>query len=479
MSGLIIFILLFSIYANILFYGNSYGLNGILYCIPLLVFSIVVLRKHKKINNKWGLLFLIPIILLSMSFMFYNTIFTKLNIIVIPILFWLMYIYLIKPTFKLNDLILDVLRMIFNRFNPTFINNFFNVVSFRIKQRIKLKNESKKKLISLLVVIPIVLVILVLLITADVQFKKIFNGIIKCLNNFNLYKSSIRLILIFFHFMFMGSFINYLLYKYDKEKSIKNSSFEIDSYTIKLLLILLNVIYVVFDIIQIRSLFLHHVGNGITYSEYARTGFFQLMFVSIINIIILLFSKKSKECSLVKHLSSLLVLLTFVIICSSFYRMYMYDMAYGYTILRLLVYVTLITETILLIPTFIYIYNSKVRIFKYYMIICLTVYVLINVYSIDKIIARNNINRYDNKQKVDIKYLVNLSYDDIPELYDFYSKVDDKSIKKEIKDLVCNKYYINDGYSVNRIVFKKDNNIFEYNYNRNKAYKVLEKFRCK
>jgi hypothetical protein len=102
-----------------------------------------------------------------------------------------------------------------------------------------------------------------------------------------------------------------------------------------------------------------------------------------------------------------------------------------------------------------------------------------NVYSIDKIIAKNNIDRYDRTNKVDVTYLVvDLSYDDIPELVEFYSKVDDETIKSDIKDLVCDKYADEDRSIVYKWLYREDKNIFEYNYSRNKAYKLFDKFEC-
>ena len=479
MLNLVVYILLFSIYTNILFFENANGLNWLLYSIPLLILSIVVLAKNKKIKKKSGLLFIIPILILSASIFLYNNVFTKLNVVIIPILFLMMYVYTVRPTFRLKELLLDLIRLIFKKFYPTYLRNFTNLVSLKIK-KLRVKKEFKKRLLSVIIVIPIVLIIMALLVTADMQFKNLFGFIFDSFKDFSILKLFIRIVLITIMFIFFGSFLNYLSYGYPNEDRPEESKFRIEPFTIKLLLVVLNVIYIVFDVIQVQSLFLHQVGSGIVYSEYARTGFFQLMFVSVINIGILLISKRSKkECLSIKNLSALMVALTAVIICSSFFRMYMYDTAYGYTVLRLIVYATLITEAVLLIPTLFYIYNSKVKILKHYLIICLFAYTLMNVYSIDKIIAKNNIDRYDRTNKIDVVYLaVDLSYDDIPELVEFYSKVDDETIKSDIKDLVCDKYADEDRSIVYKWLYREDKNIFEYNYSRNKAYKLFDKFEC-
>jgi len=66
-----------------------------------------------------------------------------------------------------------------------------------------------------------------------------------------------------------------------------------DNFTIKVILGTLNVVYVVFCAIQIQSLFMKHV--DINYAQYARQGFFQLMIVSLINLVMILIAKKSEK----------------------------------------------------------------------------------------------------------------------------------------------------------------------------------------
>lgn len=114
--------------------------------------------------------------------------------------------------------------------------------------------------------------------------------------------------------------------------------------------------------------------------------------------------------------------------------MYMYESEYGYTLLRLLVYITLITEVILLIPTIIYITNSKFNIIKHYMVILISIYTIINFINIDYIIAYRNVNRYLKKEDIDIYYLMNNHTDNIPVLIDLYNETDDLKIKQTLKN---------------------------------------------
>ena len=48
MEGLIIYILLLSIYNCVLFYGKNLGINVLLFNIPLLIFMIKVLKIIRK-----------------------------------------------------------------------------------------------------------------------------------------------------------------------------------------------------------------------------------------------------------------------------------------------------------------------------------------------------------------------------------------------------------------------------------------------
>lgn len=467
MIDLVIYIFLICIYNSILFFGKKYGLNVILFNVPLLIFIAYILKKNKKINNKRGLLFMIPILLLSISYLIYDNMFFKIfNVLVIVLLFALTYLYTIKNTSRISEIILDIIKLIFMPL--TYIGRFYRVVITKINNILKLSDSNKSKVKSIIIVIPIVIVVLLLLTSADMIFNNIFSNMFKFTKNISIGRIIGRTISILILFTYLGSSINYILFDYSKEKPESVKETKIDNFTIKLLLSVLNIVYILFDFIQIRSLILHQGLSNINYAEYARSGFFQLMFISVINIIIILISKKTKEDTKYnKVMSILMILLTFIIIVSSFLRMYMYEQAYGYTLLRLLVYVSLITETILLIPTLVYIINPKVKILNYYISIIVTVYTLLSLCPVDYFIAKNNINRYYKTNKIDIDYLVNFSTDNIPLLCDVYNDLDFKKDYKKDKF----KRYLKYMYKYN-----KSDSIFEYNISRKKATKVLKEF---
>lgn len=462
----LLYVLLICIWNSILFFNKNLGINVILFMIPLIGLLLYILETNKKIKNKYGLLWFIPIILLSFSYLIYDNHFFKLmNICIIILCFLLMYIYTMEPTYKINEVFRQVISLLFEPFNC--IGNVYRLVQGRLTKTFKISENRKRKLKSIFIILPVVFIVLVLLSSADRIFHDIFSNFFALFDNFSFDNLFYRILGILILFTYLGATINYLLFQYTDKKIEQKETWKIDNYTIKLLLTVLNIIYIVFDFIQIRSLLLHQVSMNISYAEYAREGFFQLMFISLLNLIILLISKCNKEKekgNYTKIMSILMVLLTLVIIISSFFRMYMYESTYGYTLLRLLVYITLITEVILLIPTIIYILNPKVKIIKYYMVIMITVYVIVSLSPVDYIIARRNINRYYETNKIDIDYLKNGSTDNIPLLIELHNHVEEELLQEELEDYFT---YMYDQ--------RKRNGFQEYNISKEQAIKQIEK----
>lgn len=449
MKKYLIYILLLCIYNSILFYGKQLGISVLLFNIPLLIGLYYIYKKNDLLNNKKGLFFSIPIIILSMNYLLYdNEIFNLLNIPVISCLFVLMHLYTINPAFKLGDLFNKFFSLIFEPL--TCISNIFGLLKPKDK-KIKSNEKGKKVITSILIIIPIIFLILILLSSSDVIFGSIFTKLFKILAKIKISNTIFnligRLIIITILFFYISAVINYIMFQYKKVKEVTTNN-TVDNFTIKLLLITLDIIYIVFDIIQIKSLMLHSISMDITYASYARRGFFQLMIVSLINLIIILISKKVKtENDKTITISSLIMIfLTLIIIISSFMRMCMYENAYGYTFLRLMIFITLITEVILLIPTILYILNKRHNIVVSYITILITAYSIINLLDINCIIARRNINRFEKSNKIDIYYLMNYSSDNYKLLENLYNETDNKKVKNSLEEYIKNVTFKTDGF---------------------------------
>ena len=411
-----------AIIQSILFYGKEIGIS-------MLIFSIIgnglisyILIRKNRIKNKKGFFLILPIILLSSTyFIFANTTFYIANIFIIIILNLMMYAIAITPKNYLRGYIVNSFELLKNAI--TGCKEGIDYTKEKSKENIKIQNKIekdnvKKIAISLLIVFAVVGVVIGLLISADSIFANIFENIANVFKNINIsstLKFVIRLVLIVVAYILILSFILKLNKEYNyqaKELKTNNNKY---AFTIKLLLIALNIVYLVFCFIQIESLFAKiNIDTDFNYASYARTGFFQLMFVSFINFAVILLSNKfneNKEKS-IKILNLFLVIFTIIIALSSMYRMYMYQTEFGLTYLRMFVYIILITEILTFVPITIYIFYEKFDFMKCSFVICICIYCTINFINIERIIVDTNVNRTSSTRGIDYEYICSIASED-------------------------------------------------------------------
>lgn len=110
-------------------------------------------------------------------------------------------------------------------------------------------------------------------------------------------------------------------------------------------LIVLNVLFLSFVAVQLTVLFAGHDHvlrtSGLTYAEYARQGFWQLLAAAVLTLVVLQGAtlvadpRTRTEHVLLQALRGLLSALTIVIVASAFHRLRLYESAFGLTRLRL------------------------------------------------------------------------------------------------------------------------------------------------
>ena len=396
--------LLLSILMSILFWHREPGISVVLFIVPTLLVIYFNLKQSQKIKNKKGIYWCIPIILLSLTyFIFNNTLFQGLNIPIILALIIIMCMDMTETQLSETRFIRNVVSKIFKPFS-----NFKKVLgTVKVKEKIKEEKQNekivfiKKLLKSLIIAIPLLLIVISLLSEADSVFENIFHEIP---NYFSKLFSSVtaidifwRIIWIIFNFFYISSFILMFVNEEKKQetKIEKDKAQKISTFTQNTILVSLNLIYLIFSIIQFKYLFINAGKTAdFDYAQYARTGFFQLMMVSLINFGILKIGKVEQKEKLNTILKITMIVFTLVIIISAIFRMYLYEQAYGYTYLRLFVYFILATEILILIPITMNLLGKNLNTFKISLEIIVTMYVILNLINIDSIIASKNINRY-------------------------------------------------------------------------------------
>jgi hypothetical protein len=162
---------------------------------------------------------------------------------------------------------------------------------------------------------------------------------------------------------------------------------------------------------------------GLTYAEYARQGFWQLLAVTLLTLLVLAVAARvarretTSDRLWIRILLGLLALLTLLIVASALHRMSLYEQTYGFTVLRLLVgvcegWLGLVFALILL---------AGVRLQASWLprvAVAAGVLALVGLVAVnpDGLIAEQNVSRYQSLHRIDLNYLETLSADAVPAL---------------------------------------------------------------
>lgn len=313
----------------------------------ILVSSTILVMKNDDINKK-SFYLLIPIILIIFSnlilILLKGTLDENneiLNIIVLPILISIYLFSLINKNYKIALVNIPLMFKIFPRYL------FRNLKFLKIKTNREKTNKILNAVFGIIVGIVFSIVILLLLMSADDYFNKFVS---KAFISINFDFSKIMQFVIFFIIIFSIG-VNLIRNRYIVMK--ENKTRKIDHTIIISMLSVINLVFVLFLISEISKLcgnFLQ-IPNGYIYSSYAREGFFQLLFVTIINFSIILYliykTNVIKENKIIRNLVLILIAFSVLLIFNSYYRMFLYIGKFGFTNLRLQVILFLLMELIL------------------------------------------------------------------------------------------------------------------------------------
>lgn len=313
----------------------------------ILVSSTILVMKNDDINKK-AFYLLIPIILIIFSnlilILLKGTLDENneiLNIIVLPILISIYLFSLINKNYKIALVNIPLMFKIFPRYL------FRNLKFLKIKTNREKTNKILNAVFGIIVGIVFSIVILLLLMSADDYFNKFVS---KAFISINFDFSKIMQFVIFFIIIFSIG-VNLIRNRYIVMK--ENKTRKIDHIIIISMLSVINLVFVLFLISEVSKLcgnFLQ-IPKGYIYSSYAREGFFQLLFVTIINFSIILYliykTNVIKENKVIRNLVLILIAFSVLLIFNSYYRMFLYIGKFGFTNLRLQVILFLFMELIL------------------------------------------------------------------------------------------------------------------------------------
>ncbi len=304
----------------------------------------------------------------------------------------------------------------------------------------------RRVLLALVIALPAAGILIGLLSSADMVFslgtKQLYDSF---MSFFNFHAIPVMLWGILAGLYLFGTVYLSLAPATDDEEAEDRLPIRGDVMVINIILSVILFVYTLFVIVQFKYLFAGAVlPQGLSYTEYARKGFFELLALTGVNIAAILAvthltkTKTGSWVKLTRILCHYLCAVTVVLLISSFYRMLLYTGDDGLTRLRLFVLGFLIFEAFGLVLTFFYIAKPKFNISLCYLVIALSYYTVLNLVPTDYIIAKNQVDLYLGGQREDIQYVYTLSPDIAPALLYLDENTDNEGEKIFLKTFLKN-----------------------------------------
>lgn len=294
---------------------------------------------------------------------------------------------------------------------------FLDAKDYFNRQKGKSRSTVWYGFLGAVIALPVLVVVVALLSGADAVFRKLMEELLDGIRFDNLFRICFRI-----GFLFMASYmlLSYLCKrKISEEVKDKRTGEPMIAITMNALL---TMVYLVFSVIQIVYLFMGNMQlpEGYTYATYAREGFFQLLAVSILNLVLVLIGLgRFKESKILKGILTLMSACTFIMIASSAMRMLIYIHYYDLTFLRILVLWGLTVLFVLFVGIMIQIFKEKFPLFRYSVVVVSVLYLVLSFSHPDLIIAYVNVtaeNESTEGHYCDYDYLAGLSADAAPVL---------------------------------------------------------------
>lgn len=258
-------------------------------------------------------------------------------------------------------------------------------------------------LIGLLISVPILLFVFPLLISANEAFRAFVENIVKnFLEKFGEFfvKCLLSCGLIFL----VLSFFYALRYKKSEKVSLDYKRYAsmpaAVSVTTLIVLIVIYITYLTVQFSDFLSAFEKLTEKSAYYAYYARSGFFELSWVAIINLCVLgffmFFTKRHtlKISWFFRMVSTIMSVLTLLLIASAFFKMVLYVDQYGLTILRVFTSWFMVFIALVFVYLIVRSFSKKFRLLRCVAVTAFIMYLMLNLANTDYLIASYNIEKY-------------------------------------------------------------------------------------
>lgn len=401
-------------------WGKKPGLGFLFYVILALTGFISIAIAKKQLRQPKALFLLIPILVLCLDVFVYNNLITTL--LSRPLVLVLMILFAVLSTYD------NVQKHKFSFLKIPFFGNAFLMFSKvgQVFRDLFVWRESKTQIyrkiaLGILIALPLLYFFTVLFLSADEVFAESLKNLFAFSFDGEIFA---RIIRVSFLSVFLASLF-YVTVGCEHVLGEKNISVKkLDSVIVSVVLLLVNALFALFVFFQIKYLFGNAefvLKSGLTFAEYARTGFFELVWVLILASLVVLAVYRSlvfhHQHWIIKLLLIVLTAQVFVVAVSALKRMNLYQSEYGFTISRLYVEWFIYFVCFLLVVTAAGLalrlqFRNLFYAFLAIGVVAITVVCSLNV---DLMIAKKNITLSINQGKeLDIIYLSGLSLDIAP-----------------------------------------------------------------
>jgi len=467
----------------LLFYKAWVGWNVLLYSALIIALLIIVMSKlTTKIKTGTKFYFAAVIMLGISSALTSNDVLLFFNIIAILILLdiSLLHQFYDVEKWEFARHFGKMIGMVFGSIASIWMP-FADSLNFFKKTRV-LKNDLFRNIvIGIVISLPILYITTALLSSADLLFGSLANNVFKAVFSADIFWIGCMVV--------FGMLASYCILCASVSKvgiQDKKAIVKLDASIAATVMTILCLVYAYFCILQVVYLFtggLFTLPEAYTFAEYARRGFFELMWVTGINIALMIISRTLfKESKFLSILVVFMTVCTYIMIGSAAYRMILYISVYHLSFLRLFVLLILIIEVFILAGVIISEFHKKFQLFSYSVAVVAVCYIAFSLGKPDVWIASYLIDHEKSLTIEDLSYLTSeLSLDAAPivltvigdekrwENEDINSDNSGYDLEGSYNPLVKNYYHRID--EVN-----KDIHVRDFNYSNYKAGQVAKQY---
>lgn len=285
---------------------------------------------------------------------------------------------------------------------------------------------------GLIIALPILLLFGALLAAADTMFEQIINRAF----SFNTGSIFLHLTLAAFIAWIVGGFLRWMLLSHQPTVIIGNRPefLKLGIIEIGTVLSLLNLLFLSFVIVQFRYFFGGEAnipkGSGLAYAEYARRGFFELVWVTGFVLPLLLGSHwllrkdDPRDETIYRALAGTQIGLLFVIMASAVQRMRLYQLALGMTELRFYTMAFMLWLAVVFIWFAVTVLRGHRERFAFGAVVSgFAMIAVLHAVNPDARIVRVNLARASEGRGMDLNYTTSLSADSAQALIEGMKKL--------------------------------------------------------